>query len=182
MCVSWFSAKGEPVALPSAKHEVKQHRLSVRFHQLPRQGPVLNNNYTRPSALAETRGCYQLAWAGVKFWAALGILRNGNGAMEATPKTIVEPLQPLDRDPSYAFPPKDTTKQRRASLWGRGVAVQLEKRTIHTTRLVLVLLVGGVVVGVVDGVVVGVVVGALLLVVALLLGCWCCCWCCWCCC
>jgi hypothetical protein len=59
-----FLPKGEPVALPSAKHEVKQHRLLVRFRQLPRQGPVLNNNYTRPSALAETRGCYQLAgWA-----------------------------------------------------------------------------------------------------------------------
>ena len=53
--------KGELVALPSAKHEVKQHRLLVRFRQLPRQGPVLNNNNTRPSALAETRGCYQLA-------------------------------------------------------------------------------------------------------------------------
>ena len=49
------------MALPSAKHEVKQHRNFVRFRQLPRQGPVLNNNYTRPSALAETRGCYQLA-------------------------------------------------------------------------------------------------------------------------
>ena len=59
-----FLRKGEPVALPSAKHEVKQHRLLVRFRQLPRQGPVLNNNNTRPSALAETRGCYQLAgWA-----------------------------------------------------------------------------------------------------------------------
>ena len=49
------------MALPSAKHEAKQHRLLVRFRQLPRQGPVLNNNYTRPSALAETRGCCQLA-------------------------------------------------------------------------------------------------------------------------
>ena len=52
------------MALPSAKHEVNSIDISVRFHQLPRQGPVLNNNYTRPSALAETRGCYQLAgWA-----------------------------------------------------------------------------------------------------------------------
>ena len=49
------------MALPSAKHEVKQHRHLVRFRQLPRQGPVSNNNNTRPSALAETRGCYQLA-------------------------------------------------------------------------------------------------------------------------
>ena len=57
-----FLAEGEPVALPSAKHEVKQHRRHfVRFRQLPRQGPVSNNNYTRPSALADTRGCYQLA-------------------------------------------------------------------------------------------------------------------------
>jgi len=77
LCVSWFSAKGEPVALPSAKHEVKQHRLSVRFHQLPRQGPVLNNNYTRPSALAETRGCYQLAgWAVVVELLFLFTLKN----------------------------------------------------------------------------------------------------------
>jgi hypothetical protein len=55
LCVSWFLAKGEPVALPSAKHEVNSIDISVRFHQLPRQGPVLNNNYTRPSALAERR-------------------------------------------------------------------------------------------------------------------------------
>ena len=51
------------MALPSAKHEVKTASTLVCFRQLPRQGPVSNNNNTRPSALAETRGCYQLARA-----------------------------------------------------------------------------------------------------------------------
>ena len=32
LCVSWLSCEGEPLALPSAKHEVKQHRPSVRYH------------------------------------------------------------------------------------------------------------------------------------------------------
>ena len=64
VCFLISCEQGEPVALPSAKHEVNSIDISVRFHQLPRQGAVLNNNYTRPSALAETRGFYQLAgWA-----------------------------------------------------------------------------------------------------------------------
>jgi len=77
VCVSLFLRKAKPVALPSAKHEVKQHRHLVRFRQLPRQGPVSNNNNTRPSALAETRGCYQLAgWAVVVELLFLFTLKN----------------------------------------------------------------------------------------------------------
>jgi hypothetical protein len=77
LCVSWFSAPGKPVALPSAKHEVKTASTLVCFRQLPRQGPVSNNNNTRPSALAETRGCYQLAgWAVVVELLFLFTLKN----------------------------------------------------------------------------------------------------------
>ena len=60
---------------PSAKHEVKQHRLLVRFRQLPRQGPVSNNNNTRPSALAETRGRRAVE-------TAMGSVTNSQGAVE----------------------------------------------------------------------------------------------------
>jgi hypothetical protein len=77
LCVSWFSAPGKPVALLSAKHEVKTASTLVCFRQLPRQGPVSNNNNTRPSALAETRGCYQLAgWAVVVELLFLFTLKN----------------------------------------------------------------------------------------------------------
>ena len=63
---------------PSTKHEVSSIGIPVRFHQLPRQGPVLNNNYIIPStcdSLMAGRfsfGFWVLVLVGSPIWHGVG--------------------------------------------------------------------------------------------------------------